>query len=302
MTIESPWCVIVNLKTCKIAEWKKWQLLLDKEDIDYSLHLTESVSGLSDILHKLVNSGRNYYLFVGGDGTIHHGGNLLLHHAGARSGELVVGLLPCGTGNDWVKSFGIPKHQIIECLLKKTSSPFHILKMTWPDGTTRFAFNMIGGALDAAVVEVLNKTSFYNIGFLKYPLGLLKTLLKPHRWKGIITVDDQQIENEWLSIEAGFGQYCGGGMFVLPHANESVPALLLMKQKTLSKIFLSLPKLYNGKIAQQKEAIAMHFNSLKIQHTDIPIPLQADGEWLGYSPVTIQIVPHAIRRLVSIEK
>lgn len=298
MTTESPWCVIVNLKTCKTG-WKKWQLRLDKGGIHYLLHFTESVSELSLLLQRLVISGHNYFLFMGGDGTIHHGGNLLLQHAGARSAELVIGLLPCGTGNDWVRSFGIPKNQIIECLHKKTSAPFNILKISWPDGSVRFAFNMIGGALDAAVVDLLNGSSVYKNSFLKYPLALLKTLLKPHSWNGIITVDDRQFEHDWLSIEAGFGQYCGGGMYVLPHAEEGVPVLLLMKQKSLFKIFLSLPKLYNGNITQQKEAIAIHFTSLNIQHTDVPIPLQADGEWLGYSPVKVNPVFGAIQRLIA---
>ena len=273
--------------------------MLNANDIQHALYETNSVSELSDIIQKLVGSGQTYFLFVGGDGTMHHGGNLLLYHAAERAKDIVVGLLPCGTGNDWVRSFGIPKNQIIKSLKRKTSAPFNILKISWPDGNVRFAFNMIGGALDAAVVDLLNGGAVFKYRFLKYPLALLMTLMKPHRWNGIITVDDKQFENDWLSIEAGFGHYCGGGMYVLPHAKENVPALLLMKQKSVLKIILSLPALYNGRITQQKEATGMHFNSLKIQHTDIPIPMQADGEWLGYSPVTVTPVFGAIQRLVS---
>lgn len=292
------WCIIVNKTTCFKSGWKKWQRLLDANDIQCSLYGTNSVNEFSDIIQKLVGSGNKYFLFVGGDGTIHHGGNLLLYHAAERAKDIVIGMLPCGTGNDWVRSFGVPKEDLIESLRKKTSAPLNILRIEWPDGHVHFAMNMLGAALDAAVVDLLNEKGYSKSSALKYPVALLKTLLKPHHWPGTLIVDGTNFQNDWLTIEAGFGKYCGGGMYVLPHANGNQAGLLMMKQKSLAKILINLPKVYNGKIAQQKEAIAMHFQSLEIHHTLKPIPLEADGEWLGYTPVTITPVYGAMRRIV----
>ncbi|MEO5905801.1 MAG: hypothetical protein ABIQ11_03695 [Saprospiraceae bacterium] len=86
-------------------------------------------------------------------------------------------------------------------------------------------------------------------------------------------------------------------MYVLPHAAENKPALLLMKPKSLGRLITSLPHLYNGKITEQTEAIAMDFNSIEINHEGIPIPIESDGEWLGTSPVRISAVYGEIRRL-----
>jgi len=102
-----------------------------------------------------------------------------------------------------------------------------------------------------------------------------------------------------LTIQAGFGKYCGGGMYVLPHAESNRAALLLMKPKSIGKMITSLSKLYNGKIAEQKEAIALHFTSMEINHTGIPIPIEADGEWLGYSPVKINVEYGLLNRLIQ---
>jgi len=298
MLPELPWCVIVNLQTCNFRKWKRWQSLLDANKISYQLYFTPTISELSILLNELLVSHNRYYLFAGGDGTLHHGGNLLLHHAAGRSHELVLGLLPCGTGNDWVRTFGIAHHRMIESLRVRKTVPLNVLKLQWPDGSFRFAFNMVGGGLDASVVNSIDNSSFRLGGFLKYPIALLRTLMKPHKWSGSITVDKKTFEGDWLTIEAGFGKYCGGGMYVLPHAKENSAALLLMKPKSLARIITSIRKLYDGKIGNQKEAVTMSFSQIEILTSVHHIPLEADGEWLGYSPVTINTEMGIMQRLV----
>lgn len=298
MLPESPWCIIVNLQTCNFRKWKKWQSLLDTNKIAYQLYFTHSISELSVLLDDLFVSNNKYYLFAGGDGTLHHGGNLLFHHAAGQSRELVIGLLPCGTGNDWVRTFGVAHHRMIESLRYKKTVPLNVLKLQWPDGSIRFAFNMVGGGLDAAVVNSIDNSNYRFGGFLKYPVALLRTLMKPHKWSGTIVVDDKSFEGDWLTIEAGFGKYCGGGMYVLPHASANSAALLLMKPKSLARIFTSIQKLYDGKIGDQEEAITMSFSKIEILTTNHHIPIEADGEWLGYSPVTISTEMGIMQRIV----
>ena len=157
---------------------------------------------------------------------------------------------------------------------------------------------MVGGGLDAAVVNSIDNSRFRLGGFLKYPIALLMTLMKPHKWFASIVVDEKTFEGDWLTIEAGFGKYCGGGMYVLPHAKENSAALLLMKPKSLGRIITSIRKLYNGNIGDQKEAITMSFSKIEVLTSDDHIPLEADGEWLGYSPVTITTEMGIMQRLV----
>ena len=287
MSSESPWCVIVNSQTCKNRVWKKWKSLLEENNIPHLIFHTNSLDQLSDVVNDLLAKGQRYFLFAGGDGTIHQGGNYLLQHGKEISNQVIIGVLPCGTGNDWVRSFGIPNNRIVESLKQRITVPLNVLSLQWPNGKNKFAFNMVGGALDAAVVDSLNKSRIPVPGVIKYPIALLKTLAKPHEWKANITIDGKKLTGNWLTIQAGFGKYCGGGMFVLPHGEGNKAALLLMQTKPLSKLIASLPKLYNGKIAEQKEAIAMHFTTMEINHVGNPIPIEADGEFLGHSPVII---------------
>lgn len=286
------WSVIINLRTCRKREWARWESRLTQHGISYSLHFTHSISELSSLLSGLLEAEERHFLFAGGDGSLHHGGNLLLQHAGTLAHTLVIGVLPCGSGNDWVRTF--TPADIMVSIKSYKIKPLHTLHLEWPDGSSRFAFNMVGGALDAAVVDNLQSGNYRWAGSLKYGLGLIKTLYNHHTWKANIFVDGKAHSGKWLSLQAGFGKYCGGGMLVLPHAKQEEPALLLMKPKSLFNILISLPALYTGKIIFKKGAIALHFTSIIIND---PIPLEADGEWLGYGPVRITVRMNVMRRL-----
>ena len=298
MVTNKPWCIIVNLSTCPVEEWEIWRALLDKNKIPFTAHLTVSIDQVSRIISRLLLTENKKFLFAGGDGTIHHGGNILLRLAGEKSSELTIGVLPCGTGNDWFRTFGVPEDKLVTSLKEGQTAPMNVIRITWPDGREHYAMNMVGGALDAAVVDSLLKSPMKFYGSLKYPIALIKTLLKSRRWNGEILVDEKSHSGNWLTMEAGFGKYCGGGMYVLPHAESDRAALLLMKPKSLLSHILSIFKLYNGKIAKQKEAMALHFTTLKINHSENPIPLEADGEWLGYTPVRLQTCYGVMQRLI----
>jgi diacylglycerol kinase family enzyme len=296
--VESPWCIIVNSNTCK-KEWNKWEKIIVKSKVHCTVYYTYSLEELEHQIKSTLDQGYRHYLFAGGDGTLHHGGNLLLKH-GDQLHELIFSVLSCGTGNDWKRTFGIHKNHFIEILRKRNSRPFKLLKLEWPDKRESYAFNMIGAALDAAVVKSINDQPLMNQGgFLKYPLALLRTLLNKNTWKATLNVDDKIYTGDWLTIEAGFGKYCGGGMFVLPHATNDSPGLLLVRPKSLLRILTSIHKLYNGNIADQPEANAINFSRIEIVEGDQPVPLEADGEWLGYAPVIITSVKSNLRVLTA---
>jgi diacylglycerol kinase family enzyme len=253
---------------------------------------------VKQIIEEAYRSGERKFLFVGGDGTVHHGANLLLKTAGDKSYEVTMGVLPCGTGNDWVRSFGVDKKKLAVGLREEYTAPMNVIKVTWPDGRIQYGINMVGGALDASVVALLKRAPIKIPSFIIYPYGLMKALLRPHVWKGKLRIDGDEINGSWLTLQAGFGKYCGGGMYVLPHAREDSPGVLLMKPKSLCSILISTPKIYNGKIVHDTRAIPGHFTEIEIEHVDKPIPLEADGEWLGWSPVKLEAKFDVMKRIV----
>lgn len=288
------YAVIINRTTCRKA-WATWAVWLEQEGILHDLYHTYTLDDLQETLGHLLSEGRRHFLFVGGDGTMHHGCNSLLRLAGENVPGLAAGLLPCGTGNDWIRSFGLPREQLAGHLRTGTTRALPILRIRWPDGRVRYAINMLGGALDASVVRGLRRAPVRIPSFILYPYGLLKALLKPHTWQATIHTDQLSFEGKILTLQAGFGRYCGGGMYVLPHARPDRPGILVMKPKSLLRILLQTPDIYNGRILTHPEAIYGSFEKIDIAHTGKPIPLEADGEWLGESPVHVEIAWDGLR-------
>lgn len=291
------YAVIVNRRTCK-SGWKEWAKFLDEQKIRYQLYHSFKIEDVTKMLDELYTQGQRKFLFAGGDGTIHHGVNILLKLAGSASYDITMGVLPCGTGNDWIRSFGVDKNKLAEGLREEYTAPMNVVKVTWPDGRIHYGINMVGGALDAAVVANVKRVAFGIPSGILYPYWLFRTLLKPHKWEGSINVDGHVQKGNWLTMQAGFGKYCGGGMFVLPHAREDSPALLLMKPKSLLNILLSTPSIYSGKIIHDKKAIINHFETIEISHLGKPIPLEADGEFMGYTPVRLEAKFDVMKRIV----
>ena len=291
------WCTIVNSTTCKTG-WKKWKSFLDEHAIAHTMHHTASLEEVQRVIENSFHEGNRRFLFVGGDGTVHHGCNILLKVSGDASRDIIIGVLPCGTGNDWVRTFGVSKKQLAIGLKEEYTAPMNVMKVTWPDGRVHYAINMVGGGLDASVVKLLKKAPLKIPARIIYPYGLFRALLKSHTWKGKITIDDHHESGTWMTILAGFGKYCGGGMYMLPHAREDSPALFMMKPKNLFKILISTADIYTGKIIHDKRAVTYHFTKIEIEHEDKPIPIEADGEFIGWSPVKIEAKFDVMKRIV----
>lgn len=290
------WTVIINSTTCRRSrEWLDW--LADHQIVNQPFY-TSTLSELLSVLDVSYKNGNRHYLFVGGDGTLHQGVNTLLQVCTGSPKELVVSLLPCGTGNDWVRSFGRTKVELATALKGVDVRPMHLLQIEWPNGKKRYAVNMLGGGLDASVVYGLRNFPWKWPSFILYPMGLIAGLLKPHHWEVRIETNEGVFEKTLLTLQAGFGKYCGGGMYVLPFADGEIPpALLMITKKSLISIMMGTAKLYNGQIANQRQAISSSFMSLEVSHKGRPFPIEADGEFLGYSPFRATALPNHVWRI-----
>ena len=123
------WSVIVNRQTCT-SGWKKWETFLVHHDISYSLHHTDSIEEARQAITGFYENGSRHFLFVGGDGTIHHAVNILMQLSGHQSSEITFGVLPCGTGNDWVRTFGTTKEKLARNIREEYTGPFNLIKLT----------------------------------------------------------------------------------------------------------------------------------------------------------------------------
>ena len=90
-------------------------------------------------------------------------------------------------------------------------------------------------------------------------------------------------------------------MQFVPHAdpNTSDLAITCIRNMSAVRLLASIYRLYTGTLLTHPKVIG--FTSKEIQvlsPAGQQIPIEADGEFLGYTPLTVTIVPQAFRLVV----
>jgi YegS/Rv2252/BmrU family lipid kinase len=152
---------------------------------------------------------------AGGDGSLHLVVNRL--RGLGRLGQVTVGLLPFGTGNDFARAAGIPLDPRAAAVAFTTARAhrFDLLE----DGTGRVVVNAAHAGLgaEAAAVAADHKP---RLGPLAYPLGALLAGLREEGWALRVSVDGTSAftGERLLMVGVANGPTIGGGTPLCPVA------------------------------------------------------------------------------------
>lgn len=220
----------------------------------------------------------------GGDGFIHE----ILGHCVPRG--IALGVIPCGTGNDFARSLEIYKLSLNEQIdLIAHGSPKRI--DLGQVGEKWFAAILSSG-FDALVNDRANAMRWPK-GRMKYNLALIEKLFKlqTHRYR--ITLDDLAVDTDATLITIANGSSYGGGMKVCPEASLNdghfdVMILGKVSRRELIKVF---PKVYFGKHVGHPAVTFYRCSSIIIEGSGSAF---ADGEPISSLPLTARCVPNAL--------
>ena len=110
------WLAVVNVFAASRkagSVWKKAAVMLNEAGVPYKAMFTGNGDNAIAISRKASAQGYRKFIAVGGDGTVHDVLNGIMEHVDLSEGisvsEFTLGVLPVGSGNDWVKSTGVPR-------------------------------------------------------------------------------------------------------------------------------------------------------------------------------------------------
>jgi diacylglycerol kinase (ATP) len=228
---------------------------------------------------------------VGGDGIAHLGTNL------CAGKNIVMAIIPAGTGNDAAAMFGMPltdTAEAVRLVLEGLSSPkkidaikvSHGGKVTWALGSASAGFD----ALAAARANAIS----WPKGPMRYYVAMLLELakFKPIKYQSAVDGTPRDFE-AMLCVVSNTGIY-GGGMLVVPGASVTDAKLdvLLVKKMSRLKFVTIFPRVYKGThITDQDVEI---FKASKISITASGMPIYSDGEYVGQAPFEAEVVPGAL--------
>ena len=106
------WFVIVNPVAGKglgLTDWPVISKLLRDNSIAFDFAFTEHRFHAIELSVEAVNNGYRRLIVVGGDGTLNEVVNGLFIQKAVPQTDVLLSVIAVGTGNDWVRMFGIPR-------------------------------------------------------------------------------------------------------------------------------------------------------------------------------------------------
>ena len=172
-----------------------------------------------------------------------------------KTSDITIGVIPLGTGNDWIKTYNIPNsiHEAIHIIHSKNIIIQDIGVLKTSDDKTTYFCNVAGLGYDGYIVNKLK--SLKKFGSISYLLAGIYGLLFYKKSIFKILFDDKIIETSCLMAIIGICKFSGGGMQFTKNVNTSdgLFDITIAKNLTFWDLILNLPKLYSGKIVNHKK-------------------------------------------------
>jgi YegS/Rv2252/BmrU family lipid kinase len=302
---QNEWMVIVNPNAGNGKGKKDWETIsafLDTEKISFTVNFTEKKGHAINLTLEAITAGFRKIITVGGDGTLNEVVNGLFANTVCKTTDVVLSLIPVGTGNDWGRMFGIPlDYEKAVKIIAGNKTLFHDVGLvSFYNGTEkklRYFINIAGLGFESVVVKKTNiQKDNGRGGKLIYFYNLLTSLLAYKNTKSEITIDGKVSHADVFSLNVGNGRYCGGGMRQTPDAipDDGLLDVTVINGMGKFEIIRNLNILYDGKILQHPKIDGYKCKNIKVTSDEV-MYAEADGESLGQTPAEFSIIPLGLK-------
>lgn len=311
MSKNNRWLAIVNLLSgsgrCG-RDWEHIARMLYAAGIDFDTVFTGHRCHAIELAERgIVEDGYRNLIAIGGDGTVHEVANGILRQTAVPSEQIKMGVVPVGTGNDWIRTYGIPKEyeRAVRVIAAGKEFVQDVAKVeyTGRDGarTERYCVNICGMGLDAAVnLRVCQMKDKGRNGKAAYMTQLVKSVLSYRSCRMTVNVDGvNEAKGSIMSIAVGIGQYNGSGMWQLPGsvADDGELDVTVIETMSVPHIAMVVGRLFDGKLYNLKRVHNYRGRNISVSSDEVR-EVEIDGEALGTTPVTLTTEPHRLRIIV----
>jgi diacylglycerol kinase (ATP) len=284
-------------------EWPRIMGLFKENGLRFEHDLTEAPGHAIELAKIAAKNGYNTVISVGGDGTVNEVVNGL--YASGNIKATALGIVSTGTGSDYVRTIGIPRHykDACRCLLQPKKHIVDLGVIEYNNNGSRVErlfVNFAGLGFDAEIVHRTTR-QFKALGSLpSYLMGLLTTLVSYRNKDIYLKLDGEVLERRVCAVIMNNGRYGGGGMFTAPGADlaDGWLDVLIIGDMSKPDLLRSLPRIYKGTHLTHPKVAMKRVREIEVSSRRHRIELQADGELLGEAPARFRVLPSALNVIV----
>ncbi len=282
--------------------WRKVEKVMKRHALTYSVHETEYEGHARLLTEEILASTKaeTFIVVIGGDGTMHE-----VMNGAAKCKHAVIMCLPAGSGNDYVRGIqhtsGI--REAVSLLLQQKAPSVIDLGQFKYQGRMGHFVNSLGIGFDASIAKAVNGSKWkkrfqtLRLGKFVYMYYFIKKLFlfKTFRLKAVVDGRKYICQNVWFVIVAN-QPYFGGGIKVSPYSSADDGKLQVVVVSNLSSFLFLLVFLtvaWGGHL-RLKWVESFTCRAVRLYTSD-EVPIQADGEHIGYSAASVKGIPKAVR-------
>lgn len=289
--------VFVNPRSGRGRATAVWQALRRHEPRLHAARVVDNadVDRAREELVRTLDGSVDQVLAVGGDGTIHLVGNVLLD--GGLGRRVALGVIPAGTGSDLARSLGVPARPrtALARALSGARRMMDTLLVEGDDGRRRHVLNVVSAGISGLVDQAVN--ALPQRGALAY---LSATLGAVGRYRNVpcrVTVDGTVWhEGDILLVAVANGPTFGNGMRVAPAArlDDGAADVVLVGPVPRWQLPLRLPQIYLGTHVRAPFVRTGRAQRVRLEPLGPFPPFDTDGEMFAAGAATVTLIPDAL--------
>jgi diacylglycerol kinase (ATP) len=282
------------------AVWSKLESVLKKRNTAYVVEKTAKMGDAKQLTIEMLTRGEVQVLVaVGGDGTV----NEVINGMIAVNTPCRFAHIAAGSGNDFARGHALPTEPIeaLEKILNaEEGKAIDLLQVNG-----RIAANAVGAGFDGQVAKTTNEASYkkllnrLRLGVFAYIISVIRVLFfyRPSTVWLSVDGEEEEIEGVWLIAVANIANY-GGGMLICPGAaaNDGIAEVCVVSKVTRWGLLRAFPLIFSGAHVNHP-AVRFYRGTAIAVRTAKPLVVHADGETVGQTPISIEVLPNRLQVL-----
>jgi len=261
---------------------------------DFEIYETTGDERIASVVDRALEQDElDFVVAAGGDGTV----------AGVAGGligrEVPLGVVPLGTGNVFARELGIPEGT--EGALELLTGDHVLVEVDAMEVEDQYFLLNVSVGLSSSMMRDTARTDKRRLGRLAYVWTGLKTLLghQPHHFALTVDGERQTMRAAEIMI-ANSGAMGDPALRLSPEVKLNdgrVDVGIVQARSAVDYVEVALAVI----LGRQSEARAMEHLIAKqrvVVDTRSRLPVQGDGEFIGYPPIEAKVVPSAVRVVV----
>lgn len=272
---------------------------------EYQFFVSQYSGHFLQLPSEALQEGYKHFISVGGDGTLNETVNGILK-ACENDAHLLqnirVGIIPTGSGNDFIRNLGyqtIKELKMLiqndECIKVDVGHSAYINRNHQPE--ERYFINVADVGIGGEVVLAKERLPKIFPGNFNYFLAIVSTFFTYKKKQIKVTFGNETWEGKILNYVIANAKYFGNAIGIAPHADISSGSFAITNIGNISlwDYFKNIGKAKKCQKINHPEVHYSHLEKVFIENKDeMPLTFEMDGEFVGYAPVTLTVIPQKV--------